>query len=179
DIASNDRIEKQVHWLLHHPETAAVATFIRFIDEAGAEKGDWPLDRATATPSSIRAALPRENCLAHPTMMVRAEVLKQYRYSSLQRNIEDYDLWLRMVADGLVIGKVPQTLLYYREHSGSVTTTELRNRNPFLQNYRCKKRFLSQRLKAKKWGAFESRVAMMMVRDRLMAFAKNLKQRLK
>lgn len=176
DIATNDRIEKQVHWLLHHPGTAAVATCIRMIDANGNEKGDWLLDSQTTTASAIKTAMPVENCLAHPTMMIRAEVLKQYMYSEEQKNIEDYDLWLRMLADGLIIDKIPQHLLYYREHAASVTSKFLRDKNPFLKNYHCKKKFLSRR---KKWGSFERKVAMMMVRDRIMAFGKSVKQRFK
>jgi glycosyltransferase involved in cell wall biosynthesis len=176
DIATNDRIEKQVHWLLHHPDTAAVATCIRIIDENGNEKGDWPLDRRTCTASGIRKVMPKENCVAHPTIMTRTSVLKQYKYSEQQHNIEDYDLWLRMLADGLIIDKVPQPLLYYREHSASVTSKFLRKKNPFLKNYHCKKRFLSGR---KKWGKFERKVALMMLRDRIMAFGKSVKQRFK
>lgn len=176
DIATNDRIEKQVHWLLHHPDTAAVATCIRIIDENGNEKADWPLDRQTVSASMIRSVMPRENCVAHPTMMVRASILKEYRYSALQQNIEDYDLWLRMLSDGLVIDKIPQPLLYYREHPASITSSHLRNKNPFLKNYHCKRTFLKQR---KQWGGFERRVALMMVRDRMMAFAKSLKQQFK
>jgi glycosyltransferase involved in cell wall biosynthesis len=176
DIATNDRIEKQVHWLLHHPGTAAVAARIKIIDENGNEQAAWALDRRTTTASAIRKAMPKENCLAHPTMMTRASVLRQYKYSEEQKNIEDYDLWLRMLADGLIIDKIPQPLLFYREHGSSVTSNFLRNKNPFLKNYYCKKRFLSHR---KKWGSFDRKVAMMMIRDRIMALAKSVKQRLK
>lgn len=179
DIATNDRIEKQVHWLLHHPQTAAVGCFIHIIDEAGNGRKEWTLDRTTATATRIKSVMPRENCLAHPTMMLRAEILKRYKYSEDQKNIEDYDLWLRMLADGLIIDKVPQALLYYREHANSVTLTHLRKQNPFLKNYECKKRFLSARRRAHKWGSFEWKVALMMVRDRLMAFGKSVKQGLK
>lgn len=178
DIATNDRIEKQVHWLLHHPDTAAVASFIRIIDSNGNELPDWPLDRATTTAASIKAAMPRENCLAHPTMMMRTEILRQYLYEPAQQHIEDYDLWLRMIGDGLTIDKIPQHLLYYREHQASVTSKHLRNRNPFLKNYYCKKKFLARRRQEGKWGAFEKAVNRMMWRDRFMALAKNIKQRL-
>jgi glycosyltransferase involved in cell wall biosynthesis len=177
DIATNDRIEKQVHWLLHHPDTAAVGTFIKIIDEQSVEKGEWLLDRQTSTHDAIKKVMPKENCLAHPTMMIRADILKRYKYSESQKNIEDYDLWLRMLADGLVIEKVPQQLLFYREHSTSVTSTFLRNKNPFLKNYHCKKTFLSQRRKENRWGKFESQVRKMMIRDRIMALGKSIKQR--
>lgn len=177
DIAANDRIEKQVHWLLHHPDTAVVGTFIRIIDEHGNEKADWKLDRSTASAESIKKAMISENCLAHPTIMAKAEVLKQYKYSVQQKNIEDYDLWLRILADGLVIEKLPQPLLYYREHASSVTSKHLKNHNPRYKNYLCKKRFLAERWKQKKWSRFESAVALTMLQDRFMAFGKSVKQK--
>lgn len=179
DIAANDRIEKQVHWLLHHPDTAAAGTFIKVIDEDGNEKQDWQLDRKTSSAASIKKAMIRENCLAHPTVMVRSEILKRYKYSTVQKNIEDYDLWLRMLSDGLVIEKVPQPLLYYRDHAASVTSTYLKSKNPVYKNYLCKKRFLAARIQQNKWGSFETAVAATMVKDRIMAFGKSVKQRLK
>lgn len=176
DMATNDRIEKQVHWLLHHPNTAAVGTFIKIMHEDSTEKGEWLLDRQTVSSDAIKKVMPKENCLAHPTMMMRADILKRYKYSASQKNIEDYDLWLRMLADGLVIEKISQPLLYYREHSTSVTSKYLRSQNPFLKNYHCKKKFLSQRRTEKKWSHFESEVRKWMFRDRIMAFGKSVKQ---
>jgi len=178
DIATNDRIEKQVYWLMHHPQTAVVGTFIHIIDEAGNSKPDWALDRATAGHTALRKAMIRENCLAHPTIMARTEIMRQYKYAAVQKNIEDYDLWLRMLADGLIIEKVPQALLHYRDHATSVTSTYLKNKNPFYKNYCCKKKFLATRKQEGKWGPFESAVRISMYRDRLMAFAKSIKQRL-
>jgi glycosyltransferase involved in cell wall biosynthesis len=179
DIATNDRIEKQVHWLLHHPDTSVVGTFIKIIDSNGNEKDNWQLDRATSSVASIRKAMIRENCLAHPTIMARADILRTYKYSATQKNIEDYDLWLRILADGLIIEKIPQPLLYYREHANSVTSIFLKSQNPRYKNYLCKKRFLAQRMKQKKWSGFESAIALTMLQDRLMAFGKSIKQRLK
>lgn len=177
DIAANDRIEKQVHWLLHHPDTAVVGTFIRIVDDEGKEKPDWILDRQTSKAEEIKRAMIRENCLAHPSVMVRSDVLKQYKYSSVQKNVEDYDLWLRMLADGLIIEKVPQPLLLYREHATSVTSTQLKSQNPRYKNYLCKKRFLQDRWKQKKWSSFETRVTATMLQDRFMAFGKTIKQK--
>jgi glycosyltransferase involved in cell wall biosynthesis len=179
DICTNDRIEKQVHWLLHHPEISAVGTFIKIIDENSVEKGDWSLDRNTSTKESIRKVMPKENCLAHPTAMIRSDVLKKYKYSAYQKNIEDYDLWLRMLADGLVIEKVPQPLLLYRDHTTSVTNVYLKKQNPFLKNYHCKRKFLAARIKQGKWGVFESRVLSWMLKDRLMALGKSIKQKIR
>jgi hypothetical protein len=178
DIAVNDRIEKQVHWLLHHPDTAAVGCFIKVINSTGNELPAWELDRKSHTHTAIRDVMPKENCLAHPTVMVRSGLFKHYRYAAYQKHIEDYDLWLRMLADGLVIEKVPQPLLLYRQHDASVTSNFLRNKNPFMKNYHCKRRFLANRIKSGKWGLFESKVSMMMIRDRLMAIAKTAKQQI-
>jgi len=179
DICTNDRIEKQVHWLLHHPYTAAVGCFIHVIDAHGKEKAPWLLDRKTVSAAEIRSAMISENCLAHPTLMIRTGILKKYQYSDAQKNIEDYDLWLRMLADGLVIEKIPQALLWYREHATSVTGAILKKQNPFLKKFHCKQNFIAAQLKAGKWGVFQTRVFISMLSDRAKAIAKDIKHRVK
>lgn len=176
DVATNDRIEKQVHWLLHHPDTAAVGSHILMIDEHGKEKGNWPLDRKTATASAIRKTMPRENCLAHPTMMIRASILKQYKYSVFQKNIEDYDLWLRMLGDGLVIDKIPQALLNYRVHLNSITQDDLQKKNAFYKVYKCKKKYLAHSLRLRKLGIFQLKVAFFALVDLSIASVKEIKK---
>jgi hypothetical protein len=83
-----------------------------------------------------------ENCLAHPTMMFRSEVLKKLKYKPYQKNIEDYDLWLRMLNRGFVIGKINEPLLFYRLHGNSVTNVFLKNKNFFFKHLAMKWKLL-------------------------------------
>lgn len=62
------------------------------------------------------------NPVAHPTLMARRAVLERaggYR----QVPTEDYDLWLRLAADGARLERLPLPGLAYRMHPGQVTAS--------------------------------------------------------
>lgn len=177
DVCLPERFAKQAAWLNERPATAVVGCFINFIDENGKEAGTWPEDRACVDYQQIRKALPYHNCIAHPGVMARAEVFRQYPYRKEQKHIEDYDLWLRLCGDGKVIEKVPEPLLLYRVHSGSVTVSVIKKNNIFLRHFQCKRRYLALRMAEGKWNAFDFRVLAGMCRDAAIAMVKSLKSR--
>jgi len=159
DICFAERLELQSQWLDEHRGTAIVASFNIVIDESGTEVGYSEKDRDFVSAVEIRKQMPVENCLTHPSVMGRAEIFKSYAYSASQKNIEDYDLWLRLLADGYVIEKIAKPLLYYRVHQTSVTQSKLRKTNFFLKHFQCKQRYLAARIKSRKFNAFDLRVA--------------------
>jgi glycosyltransferase involved in cell wall biosynthesis len=173
DICLQDRLAVQKKWLDDHPDTAVTACHIRFITETGEEAGTWQLDLDTSSAPSIRRVLARQNCIAHPGVMGRTEIFKEYRYSPYQRNIDDYDLWLRLVADGKIIDKTDPVLLHYRIHSEQVTKVFLQS--PFTQ-FNCKRKFLYHRLRAGKFTFFDCRVFMYMIKDGLTGIVKTVKR---
>jgi glycosyltransferase involved in cell wall biosynthesis len=179
DICLPNRLAIQKQWLDTHPETAVVASLVEFIDEHNQTTGQWKLDNKTTTASAIRRILPFENCIAHPSIMARKSILQNYKYNPLQRNIEDYDLWLRLVADGYTIEKVPQVLLQYRTHPSSITVSKLRKNNFFYKHYAFKKRYIASRIKARKFNAFDVSVSLQMVLDLLRGTGKEIKKALK
>jgi glycosyltransferase involved in cell wall biosynthesis len=176
DICAPERLQVQKEWLDAHPASSINACHIAFMDEHDAPAGYWPLEMQTVSPAHIRQVLPRENCIAHPSVMGRSEIFRQYKYAGYQRHIEDYDLWLRLAADGKVIDKVDQVLLHYRIHGQSVTSTHLQTRNVFFKQYHCKRRFLYHRLRAGRFGSFEGKVLGRMLADGMMGCMKNIKK---
>ena len=79
-------------------------------------------------PSQVAVALLFFNPLVHPTMLARTEVLREvggYR----NRLKEDYDLWLRLSASGIRIGRTAFPGLMYRIHPGQTTASEAWLRN--------------------------------------------------
>jgi len=173
DIALSNRLETQVKWLQEHEHTTVVGSFITFIDEAGKECGYWPLDRAVYTADAIKKTMLKENCLAHPSVMMRAETIRKYLYAHNQQHIEDYDLWLRLLADGKQIEKVPQPLLLYRVHQASITGTYLKKTNPFFKQFNCKRKVLLSHFK---WNAFVAKLALATIVDGIMGIGKSVKQ---
>lgn len=120
DVMLPERLAKQMDFLDADQDIAVVACFVDFVNVDGETCGSWDVDRATANEDQIAKMLPRTNCIAHPTVMIRREALGDLRYDPQQRGAEDWDLWLRMRARGLRIAKLPEALLLYRQHSGSI-----------------------------------------------------------
>jgi len=143
DICLRERLAKQKAFLDQNEEITAVASTIEFINEQEEKTGIWELDRQTITPAQIRRAILKQNCIAHPTVMVRSETLKKLKYKDYQKNIEDYDLWLRMLNRGYKIAKLDEPLLLYRIHDASVTSIHLKKANPFFKHFVMKTKFLT------------------------------------
>lgn len=175
DICLPERFAKQAAWLDAHPETAVAGCFVTFIDEQGKETGIWEDDRACHTAQQIKDMLPQKNVIAHPGIMARAEVLKEYKYNGQQQHIEDYDLWLRLLSDGKIIEKVPEALLLYRVHSASITAQNIKKKNIFYKQAKCKWRFLQSR---NRWNAFDRKVFRGMLRDLFTGTGKWFKQKI-
>lgn len=74
--------------------------------------------------NAIRAILPYQNIIIHPTVMMKTSVVRLcggYRnFSSSQ----DYDLWLRFLTNDIKIGLLNERLLRFRRHINSVSATK-------------------------------------------------------
>lgn len=143
DICLRERLAKQKTFLDQNEDITVVASIIEFINEQEEKTGIWELDRQTITPAQIRRAILKQNCIAHPTVMIRSEIIKQLKYKEYQKNIEDYDLWLRLLNRGYKITKLDEPLLLYRIHDTSVTSVHLKKTNPFFKHLVMKIKFLT------------------------------------
>ncbi len=121
DISLPERFAIQLQQFTKNPGAAVVCSPITIVTSGGQEKEAWPADQAAKTTSQIHAMLPDENCIAHPSVMVRADVMRKYRYSENQPGNEDWDLWLRLARDKMQIVKTRESLLRYRMHGFSLT----------------------------------------------------------
>ncbi|HEX6848566.1 MAG TPA: glycosyltransferase [Chitinophagaceae bacterium] len=142
DICLLERLSKQKAFLDQNENITAVASTIEFINDREEKIGIWELDRQTITPGQIKKALLRQNCIAHPTVVIRSEMIKLLKYKEYQKNIEDYDLWLRLLNRGLKIAKLEEPLLLYRVHDTSITSLHLKTSNPFFKHLVMKMKFL-------------------------------------
>jgi glycosyltransferase involved in cell wall biosynthesis len=142
DISVHDRLEKQVSYLFEYPRVAVVAGFIDMMDDNGKLTGVWPDDRNTTSWKKIKAMLPWKSCIAHPSVMMRKEILQQYRYNEAQVHSQDWDLWLRLAADDRIIEKIKEPVLLYRVHQGSVTSTTNR-KSAFRKKHETYRRYLA------------------------------------
>jgi glycosyltransferase involved in cell wall biosynthesis len=175
DIALPTRLAKQKAILDEHPEISAAASTITFINEKNEPAGDWQLDKATIHSSEIKRCLPHENCIAHPSVMIRSQILKELKYNPYQKNIEDYDLWLRIMSRGYSITKVEEPQILYRIHDSSITSVHLKKKNFFFKHFTMKRKFIWNEWKRGNFNRFTIIVFFAMLADAAKGFGKEIK----
>lgn len=105
------RLRIQCAFLEAHPEVAAAGSWVLHM---GAQPKFDNLIELPETPRGIAERLQHENCLYHPSVMMRRSVILGLGgYRREFRNAEDYDLWLRLSRDH-DLGNVAEPLLRYR-----------------------------------------------------------------
>lgn len=120
DVCHPKRLEKQVAEMTRRTELVGCGVQEITIDEDGVVT-DYPRYRLLSA-ADIRFRLIWSNAFMHPGMMLRrSAVLAAGNYASLP-NSQDYDLWFRLTEEGPLCN-LPERLLYYRKHSGSITST--------------------------------------------------------
>lgn len=119
DISLKDRLKKQVLYLEEHPDCLLVATKVRVIDSSGNPGLPWEADFTFSESKSIKAYLPIDNCIAHPSVMFRKDDFGLYNED--YKNSQDYAKWLELVLKGYILEKLDEELLLYRIHKNSIT----------------------------------------------------------
>jgi glycosyltransferase involved in cell wall biosynthesis len=174
DICLPGRFRLQTTFLNNNPGATIVASQVELINEKGDFIGYWEEEKKAVTPEAIRSQLPKDNCIAHPTVMARSEVLKKYKYNALQHQAEDYDLWLRIEADDVAIYKLDEVLVKHRIVTSSFTRK--RQQNVFRKNARTKWVFIRQQLAKGKLNRFMLSVFFFLLTDMIKGVAKRVKK---
>ena len=121
DICTDNRIERQVEFMEKNPDTDVSASYARTFGEREV--------LCRLTDGQIKAGLLWKNELVHPTIVMRAETVKQNKiYYKQGAASEDYELWSRMAFENkcrFVV--IPEILLRYRIHGKQVTKTNSQN----------------------------------------------------
>ena len=172
DISLPDRLQQQCEFLEQHPDVGIVATTIINIDDNDRQLGAWELDRKTVSHSTIRKAMLRENCISHPSVMGKAELFHRFPYQEQQKNVEDYDLWLRLLANNIQFAKIANPLLLYRIHEASVTSVVLKNKNFFFKHLHMKLRLLAD---LGKFNGYALRILLSALIDLAFGIGKSIK----
>jgi glycosyltransferase involved in cell wall biosynthesis len=126
DICHPRRLELQAAYLDAHPETGLAASNFRHFPRTGLKQGmiDYEAWQNGLTDHShIIRDLFVESPFVHPSIMTRRTIVEKmggYRDNGWP---EDYDLWLRMAAAGVQFARLPQTLLFWRDHPERATRT--------------------------------------------------------
>jgi len=116
DISVPERVAAQVAFMDAHPEVGICGTWIETFGSGGTVVRRYPDDDAT-----IRSWLLFESVLAHPSIVMRRELLAKagLSYDAGSVHAEDYDLWVR-AARHMALANIPEALLRYRLHPQQV-----------------------------------------------------------
>ncbi len=126
DICHPRRLELQTAWLETHPETGLVASGFRHFPRTGLKQGmidyeTW--QNGLSEHALIIRDLYVESPFVHPSIMTRRAIVEKlggYHHNCWP---EDYDLWLRMASTGVTFARLPDTLLFWRDHPERATRT--------------------------------------------------------
>jgi glycosyltransferase involved in cell wall biosynthesis len=174
DISLPDRLLKQFEYLRMHPHADLVATQVQLINEKGHHTGFWKDDREHTSPEQIREFLAFNNCIAHPTILAKADIIKKLGYRASQGQAEDYDLWLRWISAGNTIHKINEVLVKHRILAHSFTRT--RQKNVFYKLAGTKIRFAANEFGQMHINLFVIRTFMFAMTDIIKGTGKFIKQ---
>ncbi|MFM8410518.1 MAG: glycosyltransferase family 2 protein, partial [Alphaproteobacteria bacterium] len=130
DLMHRDRLRAQVALLDARADLAAVGCHVRIFPRATTSDGMRDYERwlnGMVSPADVRRDALVECPVAHPSLAIRADVLRAHGYRALDWP-EDWDLVLRLLAAGHEIGVVPRRLLAWRDHPGRETRSAERCR---------------------------------------------------
>ncbi len=123
DISLPQRFEKQISYLRQHPEVVALGSRVELIDPYGS-RVEKPTHKIMHEEIETELLNGVGWAMVHPSVMMRRDALMKvggYREDLMVS--EDLDLFLRLAEVGR-LENLPDVLLQYRQHLGSVNYTK-------------------------------------------------------
>lgn len=113
DESCSLRLARQVEYLENNPSIGIVSGKILYHGDSQKNKGyylhvEW-LNQVQTT-MEIENQRFVDAPVAHPSVMVKSEILQTHRYQNGPFP-EDYELWLRLISHGVQFAKVPEVVL--------------------------------------------------------------------
>ena len=115
DISELNRIEKQLFFLIEHPEIDVVGGAISEIDEAGRSRKKTII--YPETPDACKAFFSKRNPHAHPAVLFRKsffDKLAGNKYRPEYRQNQDTMLWYDGMMKGTQHANIPDVVLHFR-----------------------------------------------------------------
>ncbi len=118
DILMLDKTEKQVAFLEAHDDISVVGGSILCIDDQGVIKQKQHISSYHEADFNTIFLNPKK-IPAAPTVMIRAEILREVGGYSIESNLEDIDLWLKITHAGYRLAVLNDIFAYYRQHNNN------------------------------------------------------------
>lgn len=122
DIALPERLQKQVNFMEANPSVVVMGTAARLIYSNGTQRVRYrPLDT-----TSIRKNIIKICPFTHSSVMIRKDVFNKVGLYDVAKDgaketlVEDYDLWVRILAAGCEMANTAEVLMICHRKPGSV-----------------------------------------------------------
>jgi len=114
DICIPDRFEKQIKYFEEHKNAVIVGSNILEFYENNNIMIFLGERKYPVFTNKKSKSLYKGTPIAHPTLIIKTELLKKYRYNDNTFQNEDIDLWFRLLLDGYSIENINEPLIKYR-----------------------------------------------------------------
>lgn len=118
DIAFPERFEMQIEYFNTHKDCEILGTGIKEFYNSDSKVlskiRNYPVISSEKSKSLFKGTP-----LAHPTLMIKTSLLKQYKYSEDTSMNEDIELWFRLITSGHIIHNLSEPLLNFRITDGT------------------------------------------------------------
>ena len=112
DICSARRFESQLQYLEEFDLQVVGSDIVKFGCDQAEQRVQYP-----RRPAQSFAHALLEPPVAHSAVLAQSRQFQKYRYDDAFEHAQDYDLWQRMLSQGVRFGSVPQALVGYRIHT--------------------------------------------------------------
>lgn len=132
DAAYPQRLEKQLDFMATHREISVLGTAMQEFD--GDTLGG--VRRLPETHDAIARYAKINSPMNHPSVLMRTADVRDVGGYRPMHNMEDYDLWARLVAGGKKLHNLPEPLTYFRVNDAQMkrrTTPETRRAERAMQ----------------------------------------------
>lgn len=118
DVSYSDRFERQLNFLKENPEIGVVSCQADFQSSLEKAEGyahfvNW--QNGILSPDQHWINRFKESPVAHPTVLFRTELIRQFGSYSVEPIPEDYELWLRWMENGVRFAKIPEKLFLWTD----------------------------------------------------------------
>ena len=126
DISHPERLARQLKVFAGSPATGLVAASFRHFPRSGLKIGMLAYEawqNSLTSHERIMADIFVESPFVHPGVMFRKKIIDRLGGYRDMGWPEDYDLWLRMAADGVLFAKTAEPLIFWRDRLQRATRT--------------------------------------------------------
>lgn len=115
DAAFPERLELQLAFMAEHPEVAVLGTAMQEFDgDPHDPVNRGGIRRLPETHAAIARYARINSPMNHPSVMMRTAAIQDVGGYRPMHNMEDYDLWARLIAAGKTLHNLPEPLTYFR-----------------------------------------------------------------